>query len=56
MLNIEQEKTERKIKMLTSAMRELIDTLEWVQGCSSPAEDEIQRAIDEAKEVLIKTN
>ena len=41
-----------RTKQLEDALREAKDTIEWMDGCTEPAQDEIDKAIAKIDEVL----
>ena len=47
-----EEQMRARIAELEGALREAKDTIKWMNGCSSPAQDCIDEAIAKIKEVL----
>ena len=39
---------------LLEALIEAIETIEWMNGCSSPAKDEVEKAIIDGRAVISK--
>lgn len=47
--------TQLQAKTLRDALESAKDTIKWVHGCTSPADDEVEKAIEEAEKALATT-
>ena len=43
--------TQQRDKLL-AALKDALDTVEWMHGCTAPADDEVERAIREASAAI----